>query len=166
MLEAYLEIGERLQIPNLEQEKGDAQKLVHRRLSLEASGRWLLVFDNTDDIDIWTERADNTMRSDRRIDSLPKSRHGSILFTTRSRKAATKLAGKKVVPVGEMDKTTTEELLEKSLTDPDMLTDSEATTDLLQKLTHFSLAIVQAAAYINKNEITLAEYAALLDSTE
>jgi tetratricopeptide (TPR) repeat protein len=166
MLEAYLEIGEQLQIPNLEQAKGDAQKLVHRRLSQNDCGKWLLVFDNADDIDIWTEKVDNTIRPGRRIDSLPKSKLGSILFTTRSRKVATKLAGKNVVPVGEMDKMMAEELLEKLLSDSDLLTDSEATTDLLQKLTHLPLAIVQAAAYINANKITLAKYTVLLDETE
>jgi len=38
--------------------------------------------------------------------------------------------------------------------------------DLLQKLTNLPLAIVQAAAYINENEITLLEYAILLNNKE
>src|SRR5579871_4631839 len=54
MLKAYVEIGQQLQIPNIEQEQVDVQKLVQRRLSQEATGKWLLVFDNADDIDIWT----------------------------------------------------------------------------------------------------------------
>jgi hypothetical protein len=37
---------------------------------------------------------------------------------------------------------------------------------LLLKLTYLPLAIVQAAAYINENEISLVEYAALLNDTE
>ena len=166
MLEAYLAVGRQLRIPNLKQDKTDVQKLVQRQLSQESSGKWLLVFDNADDIDVWTEKADKAAGSGRRIDYLPKSKHGSILFTTRSRKAATKLAGKNVVPVGEMDETMAKDLLEKSLIDPDLVADSGATADLLQKLTHLPLAIVQASAYINENEITLAEYAALLDDTE
>lgn len=43
MLEAYLEIGKQLQVPNLKQEKADVQKLVQHRLSQESSGRWLLL---------------------------------------------------------------------------------------------------------------------------
>jgi tetratricopeptide (TPR) repeat protein len=166
MLEAHLEIGRQLQIPNIEQERGDVQKLVQGRLGQECYGKWLLVFDNADDIDIWTDEADNTLGSSRRIDYLPKSKHGSILFTTRSRKAATKLAGKNVVLVGEMDYPMAKALLEKSLVHKDLLTDGRATTDLLKKLTNLPLAIVQAAAYINENEITLSEYAVLLDDTE
>ena len=166
MLEAYLEIGQQLQIPNLEQEKADVQKLVQHRLSQESSGKWLLVFDNADNIDIWTDKADSALGSSRRIGYLPKSKHRSILFTTRSRKAATKLAGKNVVSVGEMDYPMAKALLKKSLINQDLLTDGQATTDLLQKLTNLPLAIVQAAAYINENEITLSEYAILLDDTE
>ncbi|KAF1955434.1 hypothetical protein CC80DRAFT_536030 [Byssothecium circinans] len=157
MLEAYLEIGQQLQIPNIEQEKGDVQKLVQRRLGQESSGRWLLVFDNADDIDMWTEKAGGTAGSGRRIDYLPKSKHGSILFTTRSRKVATKLAGKNVVSVSEMDDAAAKGLLEKSLMDQDLLDDDQATAALLVKLTYLPLAIVQAAAYMNENQINLSD---------
>ncbi|KAF2176554.1 kinase subdomain-containing protein [Zopfia rhizophila CBS 207.26] len=166
MLEAYLKIGQQLQIPNLERQDADVQKLVQRQLSRESSGRWLLVFDNADDIDMWTGRAENTMGSGRRIDYLPKSKHGSILFTTRSRKAATKLAGKNVVSVSEMNETMGKNLLKNSLADQALLADNGAAADLLQKLTHLPLAVVQAAAYINENQITLSEYTALLKNTE
>ncbi|KAH7396273.1 P-loop containing nucleoside triphosphate hydrolase protein [Pyrenochaeta sp. MPI-SDFR-AT-0127] len=166
MLEAYLEIGQQLQIPNVEQEKSNVQKLVQRKLSQESSGRWLLVFDNADDIDMWTEKTSSATGSSRQIDFLPKSKHGSILFTTRSRKAATKLAGKNLVFVGEMDDATAKGLLQKSLINQDLLEDEQASADLLLKLTNLPLAIVQAAAYVNENEISLAEYAMLLDDSE
>jgi len=52
------------------------------------------------------------------------------------------------------------------LIDRDVLTDDKAVTDLLQKLTYLSLAIVQAVVYINRNQITLSQYVALLDDTE
>jgi tetratricopeptide (TPR) repeat protein len=166
MLEAYLEVGRQLQIPNIEQEQAGIQKLVQQRLSQESSGKWLLVFDNSDDIDIWTDRADNTTGSGRRIDYLPQSKYGSILFTTRSRKAAAKLAGKNVVSIGEMDDTMAKHLLEKCLINRHLLIDEQTTMDLLEKLTHLPLAIVQAAAYINENQIALSDYTALLDDTE
>ena len=172
MLVAYLEVGQQLQIPNVEREQADIQKLVHQRLGQESSGQWLMVFDNSDDIDIWTNRGDNTTGSNRRIDSLPKSKHGSILFTTRSRKAAVRLTGKNIVSIGEMDSNMAKDLLEKSLSDQDhqnvqdLLNDEQTTMDLLQKLTSLPLAIVQAAAYINENQMALFDYTALLDDTE
>jgi tetratricopeptide (TPR) repeat protein len=166
MSEAYLEIGQQLQIPDVEQGQADIQKLVQRYLSQDSSGKWLLVFDNADDVDIWTKKPENTSDSSRLIDYLPRSKHGSILFTTRSRKAAVKLAGKNVVSVGEMDETAAKELLENLLMDRDLLTDDRSTTELLQRLTHLPLAIVQAAAYINENQIAISEYVTLITHTE
>tara|TARA_R110002003_G_scaffold95_1_gene7240 strand:- start:19322 stop:21166 length:1845 start_codon:yes stop_codon:yes gene_type:complete len=166
MLAAYIEVGQQLQIPNVEQNKSEVPKLVQRELSQEAAGRWLLVFDNADDIDLWTEKTSSVIGSSRHIDFLPKSKHGSILFTTRSRKAAVKLAGKSMVFVNEMDDAMARDLLQKSLINEDLLEDEQAAAGLLLKLTHLPLAIVQAAAYINANDIDLSEYAKLLDDTE
>jgi NB-ARC domain len=166
ILKAYLDIGQQLQIPNIEKEQVDVQQLVQQRLNQENSGKWLLVFDNADDITIWTDKAKNTTGEGRRISYLPKSKYGSIVFTTRSREAAVKLAGKNVVPVGEMDNVMAKDLLGKSLINPDILVDKKAIKDVLRKLTYLPLAVVQAVAYINVNQITLSEYAALLDDTE
>lgn len=166
MLEAYLKIGQKLQVPNLEQEKANILKLIQLQLSQENSGKWLLVFNNADNIEMWTAKANSTSNSSHRIDYLPKSKYGSILFTTRSRKAATKLASMNVVSVNKMNEAVAKHLLSSSLIKPDLLTDDQATADILKKLTHLLLAIVQAAAYINENNITLTEYATLLDNTE
>jgi hypothetical protein len=71
-----------------------------------------------------------------------------------------------VVSVDEMDDATARGLLEKSLIYQDLLMDDQVTADLLFKLTHLPLTIVQAASYINENQISLSEYATLLDDTE
>jgi len=115
MLEAYLEIGHELRLPSIEQEQASIQKRVQRHLSQESSGKWLLMFDNADDINMWTDKSDDITDLARQIDYLPKSKHGSILFTTRSRKAAVKLAGKNVVSVDEMDEAMAKHLLRKLL---------------------------------------------------
>ncbi len=166
MLKAYVDIGQQLQIPNIEHEQEDVQKLIQRRLSQESSGKWLLVFDNADDIDIWTSKSGSATGSTRRIDYLPKSKHGSILFTTRNQQAAVKLAGTNVLSVDKMDDVLAKRLLEKSLIHQDLLSDSGDTIKLLQLLTFLPLAIVQASAYINENGITIPTYVALLQDTE
>jgi hypothetical protein len=74
------------------------------------------VFDNADDVDTSTDKEANTTGSSRRIDYLLKGTHGSILFTTRNQKVATKPAGKNVVTVGVMDGTMAKDLLEISQT--------------------------------------------------
>jgi hypothetical protein len=75
-----------------------------------------LVFDSADDVDTSTDKEASIMGSSRQIDYLPKGTHGFILFTTRNQKVATKLAGKNVVTVGEMDGTMAKDLLEISQT--------------------------------------------------
>ena len=166
MLQAYQEIARQLKIPSSEQNTSEVQKLFHHELGQESFGKWLLVFDNVDDLEIWTEKASGVASASRRIDLLPISKHGSILFTSRSRKAALKLAGKNMVSVDEMEPATAKTLLKRSLIDHDLLEDDDAMTDLLLKLTYLPLAIVQAAAYINENDIKLSEYTMLLNDSE
>jgi hypothetical protein len=60
------------------------------------------VFKKTDDNDMWTQKAGNITCSDRRIDRLSKCKHGSILFTTQSPKAAAKLTSKNIVSISEI----------------------------------------------------------------
>jgi hypothetical protein len=97
---------------------------------------------------------------------LPKSKYESFVFTTRSRDAAVKLAGKNVVLEGEINNIMAKGLLEKSLINPGILSDDKATKDILKKLVYLPLAVIQAVAYINVYQITLSEYAAILDDTE
>ena len=126
MREAYLEIGRQLGIPNAEKEKADIKKLVQHHLSHESAGKWLLVFDNADDIGMWIDIDSNAAQSWRLIDYLPKSSHGSIVFTTRSLKTAVKLAGNNVIQVEEMDESVGKLLLSKSLINQSLLTDHMA----------------------------------------
>ena len=163
---AYLEIGRLLGIPNPEEQQAEIKKLVQHRLSQESAGRWLLVFGNADNIDMWINEAGDVTDPYRLIDYLPKSTSGSIVFTTRSRKTAVKLAGNNVILVEEMDESVAKQLLSNSLIDPGLLKDERSTVKLLKLLTFLPLAIVQAAAYINENEISLSEYLALLQDTE
>jgi tetratricopeptide (TPR) repeat protein len=163
--QAYLGIGRLLKIPGITDEKADIKLLVKQLLSQDNIGKWLLVVDNADDIDFWFGK-ENSSEATNLIDFLPKSSQGVVLFTTRNRKAAVKLAQSNVIEVSEMDAQTATELLEKLLIHPEVLDDKEATLTLFQRLEHLPLAIVQAAAYINENGIPVDEYLSLLDDTE
>ena len=94
--QAYLEAAKQLGIPGLQDDKEDVKRLVQGYLSKESTGRWLLVFDNADDIDMWIAEPGSGQKlgqgSRPLIDYLPKSKQGAILFTTRNRKLAVKLA--------------------------------------------------------------------------
>src|SRR6202035_1877337 len=103
--QAYLGIGRLLGIPGITDEKADVKVLVKQHLSQERTGKWLLVVDNADDIDIWFGK-ENSSKSTRLIEFLPKSGQGVILFTTRNRKAAVKMAQRNVIEISEMGKQT------------------------------------------------------------
>ncbi|KAE8132049.1 hypothetical protein BDV38DRAFT_225645 [Aspergillus pseudotamarii] len=161
MVEAYLQIAKELQIPNVGNETKSIQNIVQHRLSQESSGKWLLVLDNADDISFWAEKTKDTAGS-----ILPKSKHGSIIFTTRSHKTAVELVGRNIVTVKAMNSALAKNLLGNTLIDRSLVADERATAELLRKLTYLPLAIVQAAAFINKNQMTLSDYISLHDSTE
>jgi tetratricopeptide (TPR) repeat protein len=65
-----------------------------------------------------------------------------------------------------MDAEAAMQLLSQLLVDKELLTNHQDTIRLLQQLTFLPLAIVQAAAYINKNGIALSVYLSLLDEQE
>jgi Flp pilus assembly protein TadD len=164
LMQAYLNTAKELGISGLEDDKADVKRLVQDHLSSERAGQWLLVFDNADDISMWIDKPQQ--ESDCLIDYLPKSGHGSIVFTTRDKKAAVRLAGQNIVEMSEMDETGARQLLQKYILDQDLLDNQEDATTLLARLTNLPLAIVQATAYINGNGISIRDYISLLEEQE
>ena len=164
--QAYLQIGQLLQIPGITEKSTDVKQLVKTRLSQESAGQWLLILDNADDIDMLYKRAYSHNGSLALIDYLPSSCYGSIIFTTRTRKAAVKQAGSNMIKVYEMDHVEAKKVLEKSLIQTHILKEDEATNRLLDLLTCLPLAVVQAAAFINANGISIFSYIALYENGE
>jgi hypothetical protein len=68
--------------------------------SRDDASHWLLVFDNADDIDMWITSSGSGQEHYGLIDYLPKSRQGSIIFTTQDRKTAVKLAKQNILELG------------------------------------------------------------------
>ncbi len=164
--QAYLEAGQQLGISGIKEGRANVMKLVQDHLSQESAGRWLLIFDSADNIDMWIHENGHGQRSPSLKEYLPMSSQGRIVFTTRSRKVAVKLAQQTVIEVSEMDEKIARLLLRKSLINQDLLTSHQDTLELLQKLTFLPLAIVQAAAYINENGVTFLDYLFLLKDQE
>jgi hypothetical protein len=71
-----------------------------------------------------------------------------------------------VIKVYEMDQVEAKEVLEKSLIQMHILKEEEATVKLFELLACLPLAIVQAAAYMNENEISISSYIALYENGE
>ena len=164
--QAYLGVARQMSIADCEEDKADVKRLVQDHLSKESAGQWLLVFDNADDINMWIAEAGSEPGSGRLIEYLPRSEQGYIMFTSRDRKAAVKLAHQNIVEVPEMDEDVATQLLQKCLINPGLVNSGSDTKALLEELTYLPLAIVQAAAYINENGITFADYLSLLADQE
>jgi tetratricopeptide (TPR) repeat protein len=97
---------------------------------------------------------------------IPRNESGHVLFTSRNRQLALKLAASNVVSVPDVDQKTAKEIFRKLLIRKDLLQDDYVTSALLEQLAFLPLAISQAAAYINQNDISLARYMSLLGEHE
>ncbi|CZR70083.1 related to kinesin light chain 1 [Phialocephala subalpina] len=134
--QAYLDVTRQLKIPGSDEDKADAKKLVQCYLSKESAGRWLLVFDNANDINMWITQSSTGPGSCRLIEYLQRSEQGCIVFTTRDRKTAVKLAHQNVIEVPEMDEGVAIQLLQKCLLNSDLVSNRLDTTTLLKELTY------------------------------
>ncbi|RYP47089.1 hypothetical protein DL768_006816 [Monosporascus sp. mg162] len=158
--QAYTEIARKLPIQK-GSEAEDPKESLRRYLSSDAAGLWLLIVDNADNADILFGNSDICGITE----YLPESESGLTLFTTRSRDIALSVTGGEMVELHEMSLQEAKSIFEKSLVQKDLVNDT-ATTELMDELTYLPLAITQAAAYLNRNEISIAEYLRLLRGTE
>ncbi|OSS43463.1 hypothetical protein B5807_11981 [Epicoccum nigrum] len=155
-------IAAALGIPQAADREEDAKELVKQWLSSGQARRWLLVVDNTDDPDVLF----GSGQSPGIVDYLPESEGGMILYTTRTLEVAVSLTRGDVLELGAMDWQDATDFLSKSLVRKELLYDKAMVHKLLDELTRLPLAIAQAAAYLNKNRMSISKYLQLLRSTE
>ncbi|OQE40897.1 hypothetical protein PENCOP_c005G06057 [Penicillium coprophilum] len=159
--QAYMNIASALGISDIEPAKMIEQ--VKAYLSQYSAGRWLLVFDNADNMEMWTK---GSATAPPLKDFLPSSENGHFLFTSRNRKLAVRVASPNIVSIPNVDQITAIKILEKSLIQEGLLHDNYTNSALLEQLGFLPLAINQAAAYINENKIELSDYLSLLKDRE
>jgi tetratricopeptide (TPR) repeat protein len=165
--QAYLNICKQLQLPGWDNKNEDPKRLLQSYLSQASAGQWLLVFDNADDISLWTRSQGSDQVSSQLMDYLPTSPDGHIVFTSRDRKTAYDLVQRgHIIEVSELSEDVAMDLLQKYVPGHDLSKHKDDVKFLLQQLTYLPLAIVQVASYIDKNSISLAEYLSLLADQE
>ncbi|KAF2103826.1 kinesin light chain [Rhizodiscina lignyota] len=160
--QAAQEIARALGIRQAPGHKEDIKRLVKQRLSVAQAGKWLLIVDNADDMEILYP----TGQKEGILDFLPESDDGLTVFTTRHYEVAQSLAGIDVVELEKMGRQEAVDLLENSLVRKGPPLDDALVTDLLTELDYLPLAITQAAAYINVNKSSVPDYVRLLKNTE
>jgi tetratricopeptide (TPR) repeat protein len=166
--QAYRDIGLLLRIPGVADAKADVKQLVKARLSDEGFGQWLMIIDNADDVGVLFGIVGEGSSADRLIDYLPRSRKGSVIFTTRTAKAANDLAESNVIELGELGKEEAKEMLRtRLLLKHQHQVENKAIVDeFLGMLNFLALAIVQAVAFINQNDSKVSEYILLYRASE
>ncbi|KNB13727.1 hypothetical protein FOXG_20899 [Fusarium oxysporum f. sp. lycopersici 4287] len=159
--QACVQIMDACDIPTTD--NNNAVESVRQYLSSKSAGKWLLVVDNADDMQtvmgsIGVEKG--------MYQSLPQSGEGRILFTTRYRKVGVSVAGRNILEVPAMSPNEARRYFKEALIQEMSSADDEVMHHLLAVLTHLPLAITQAAAYLNENQISLSEYVQLFENTD
>ncbi|KAL2886099.1 putative acyl transferase acyl hydrolase lysophospholipase [Ceratocystis lukuohia] len=144
----------------------DPRVLVKHHLESKKAGKWLLVLDNADNIEVFNTKLENGIRF-----FLPHSDDGRILFTTRSRRVAQLVIkdNSNVMTVQEMpseDLTIILECGERDLNNGSQQRDEVLIKEVLEELGHLPLAVAQAADYMLTNGVSISEYLDLLRTTE
>jgi tetratricopeptide (TPR) repeat protein len=158
---AYRDIATRLRLPGITDSNKDINKLVKDTLDSENFDSWLMIVDNADDPAVLSDTVDGDPKLTRIADYLPHSSRGAILFTTRSRKAAGSLTPGYILELKDMTRAEARQLLMQRTMKPTLLQDEIAVNELLEILTYLPLAIVQAAAFLSNNDISVSKYISL-----
>lgn len=159
-------IAKTLKMPVADDPKVDIKSAL-KNLGESVTGEWLIILDNADDEELWSDRSTKASNIVPLLDYIPRSQHGSVLVTTRSHKIAVKIAAQNVVRLNDLAEKAAYTMLKELLVRPQLLDDPDTTAILLSRISCLPLALVQAAAYINENDLyTIKDYLQLWDSTE
>ncbi|KAK2055584.1 hypothetical protein LY76DRAFT_628220 [Colletotrichum caudatum] len=171
--QAFASIAEEFRIPGHDDGKANVPMLVRRWLEKKERGRWVMIIDNADDKELFFPSESATANASKETsaqswsrlgDYLPECAHGSILVTTRDKKAASRFSQGKpsIIEIDKMDQNETGQLLQKMLGKEASL---EEAASLSARLEYLPLALVQAAAFIQENSISISKYLQLLDES-
>jgi tetratricopeptide (TPR) repeat protein len=127
------------------------------------NGRWLLIVDNVDTEDVLNQNIGKG--SFKLLSCIPKVEHGKVLFTSRYKRLAIKVADD-IVRLDQMSSGEAFDLLKAGLREQ-YSDDQEADAPrLLEELSYIPLAIAQAAAYMRQNGDSIADYLDLYQESE
>ncbi|KAF2467718.1 uncharacterized protein BDR25DRAFT_233833, partial [Lindgomyces ingoldianus] len=136
--QGFRDIANRVKLAGRKDPQADVFKLVHDWLRDKSKARWLLVLDNADDAAVLSLVSR----------SLPPSRHGAVIVTSRTERATSCLVEDgDVILIKPMQKADAHALMNRKLGGK---VEQDGMTELAEALEYMPLALVQAAAYIKK----------------
>ena len=158
---AFDDIAKQVNIPGHQDPEADTLRLVKEWFESDASGQWLLIIDNVDNTELLYP---STAQGTRYADYLPMSDNGSILLTTRNGKVGHEFAAAhNVLTLSGMEP---EESMALLLTRLGVSQPDESLKELAEELGQVPLALVQAASFINQNNMTVGRYLQLYRQNE
>ena len=167
--QSFEDTATKLALPGVDDPKVDPVEPVTSWLSEVPDHPWLVILDNADDLETMfgPQQCDTIslakINSGGLAVSLPWSSVGSMIITTRDRRVGERLTQtKKPIPVEPFSITDAQSLLRRKLHEGGTL-GSEA-NELLELLDYLPLAITQATAFIEENNITIGEYTDLIQA--
>ncbi|KJZ70126.1 hypothetical protein HIM_10496 [Hirsutella minnesotensis 3608] len=174
--QSFAQIAAECRIPGHDDTKLDELTLVKQWLARKENGNWLMVIDNADDAQLFFGRqlryhtSKASFNDEKLAQHIPECSHGAVLVTTRNKQAAVKLGkSARVMEIPRMDEWESIELLRVWLKEDDRdghpNTPSELSA-LSSRLEHLPLALVQAAAFIEINGISVPKYLSLLSESD
>ncbi|KAF5986397.1 oxidoreductase [Fusarium bulbicola] len=157
MRQSYTTIMQQLKVPCGEN-NSDVLDLVKQWLEAEHHKPWLMVVDNVDELDLFCGTGGLSRY-------LPACAQGKLLITTRNRQVAIRATrGRGFIEVPRMNDSEAQDLLSAHLA---CLEREVADLSILAlNLEYLPLILVQAAAFIQENGISVKEYLALLKNDE
>ncbi|KAL3441582.1 hypothetical protein BJX65DRAFT_313670 [Aspergillus insuetus] len=161
----YKDICGRLGLDDEGARNSDSMAVLHKYLSSEKSGEWLMILDNADDYDLLF----NGSQEPCLLDYVPQSSNGWVVMTTRDKRVAARFAGREnSIEVMHMDEETAAQMLGNIIGEDDVKANKSNTSVLLNRLCCLPLAIVQAGSYMNMNHdtVNIAEYLSFLDEAD
>jgi hypothetical protein len=167
-VQAYQNIARRLKLPGSEDPLWDTCQLVSHWLDEPDSGGWLMILDNADDTGLFlhsTVVQDTSSSARAIIDYLPKQLDTKrcMIVTTRNRDIAHTLSqGEPCINVEPFSVEESIELLQSKVPRVTDHADEPVIEALVETLARIPLAITQAAAYMNRNSVSVPRYPAAL----
>lgn len=159
---AYTKIAHDIGLVKTDDPAVDKLQLVKDWFESQASGSWLIIVDNADDVDLLFgsghhESNPSTRASCRLADYFPRRRNGSILLTTRNQKVGTKFTSmQNLIAIPSMNSTDASKLLSDQL-GYEVFNNLDLSA-LANALENLPLALVQAASFIKSNSISPHRY--------
>ena len=164
MEKAYQEIAEEAGLAGAVDPTIDKLRLVKSWLEREDSGYWIMIIDNVDDEGLFFNNSEG--HGDAPSTSLknlaqyfPRRSNGSILLTTRNKKVGVNFAKHPcVINIPAMSVSESRSLLVENLEENTWKEHEDNLAVLAEVLENLPLALVQAAAFIRKNSLSIGSY--------